>query len=62
MIGEKEDFVNTIEKSNIAVFFYGISDTQEFEAYEGIIPSDRELFSDLEFYFIPSDKIKISKK
>lgn len=46
----------------MAVFFYGSSDSQEYQAYEGILPSDRELFSGLEFYFIPSDSIKISKK
>lgn len=62
MLEQKEDFISTITKTNIAVFYYGRSDSEEYQAYEGIIPSDKELFSGLEFYFIPADKIKISRK
>lgn len=28
MLGAKEDFIHTIAKSNLAVFFYGTQDTQ----------------------------------
>lgn len=41
MLEAKEEFINKLSKTNMAVFFYGTTNSQEYQAYEGILPSDR---------------------
>ncbi len=33
MLEAKEDFINKISKTNLAVFYYGTSNSQEYSAY-----------------------------
>lgn len=41
MLGAKSDFIDTISKKDLAVFFYGTQDSPEYQEFEAMIPSDK---------------------
>ena len=47
MIEEKDEFLEKIKTKDIAVIFYGYSDTPEYQVFEQLIPSYNQLFEGL---------------
>ena len=41
MLEARSDFIESLAKSPISVFFYGEQNTEEYAAFEALLPSDK---------------------
>ncbi len=61
MIEEKDEFLEKIKTQNMAIIFYGHSDTEEYKSFEQLIPSYNQLFQGIEFLYVPASKFKLNR-